>query len=135
MALASEFMVVATPKPGVSLERLLREIDDEIARIAASPPTPVEVERARSKIVAGAVFGLEAVGGFGGRAATLANYTVRTGDPGYLERTWPATARSPPADVSRRGPDLPQARMRGWCSRSCRGAGGTPPSPSARRGR
>ncbi len=33
-----------------------------------------------------AVFGLEPVGGFGGRAASLADYYVRTGDPGYLER-------------------------------------------------
>ena len=74
MALGSAFMVVATPKPGVSLERLERAIDQEIARIAAGPPSQVEVERARNKIEAGAVFGLEPVGGFGGRAASLAGY-------------------------------------------------------------
>jgi zinc protease len=100
MALASEFMVVATPKPGVSLERLEREIDQEIARIAAEPPTRIEVERARNKILAGAVFGLEAVGGFGGRAATLANYTVRTGDPGYLEQDLARYGAVTAADVS-----------------------------------
>jgi zinc protease len=100
LALGSEFLVVATPKPGVPLERLEREIDQEITRIAAEPPTPVEVERARNKILAGAVFGLEAVGGFGGRAATLANYTVRTGDPGYLERDLARYRAVTAADVS-----------------------------------
>jgi zinc protease len=100
MALAGEFMVVATPKPGVTLERLEREIDEEIARIAAEPPSALEVERARSKILAGAIFGLEAVGGFGGRAATLANYTVRTGDPGYLERDLARYRAVTAADVS-----------------------------------
>ena len=56
------------------------------APIAKEPPTAVELERAKNKIEAGAVFGLEPVGGFGGRAATLANYYVRAGDPGYLEQ-------------------------------------------------
>ena len=84
-ALAGEFVVVATPKPGVSLARLEREIDEEIERLAAAPPTDEELTRARNKILAGEVFGLEPVGGSGGRAATLANYDLRTGDPGYLE--------------------------------------------------
>jgi zinc protease len=83
-ALGSMFLVVATPKPGVSLERLEKAIDEELARLAAEPPAPAELERAKNKIEAGAIFGLEPVGGFGGRAATLANYYLRTGDPGYL---------------------------------------------------
>lgn len=83
-ALGSMFLVVATPKPGISLERLEKEIDEELARLAAAPPTPEELERAKNKIEAGAIFGLEPVGGFGGRAATLAGYYLRTGNPGYL---------------------------------------------------
>jgi zinc protease len=83
--LGSMFLVVATPKPGVSLERLEREIDEELARLAQTPPTAEELERAKNKIEAGAIFGLEPVGGFGGRAATLAGYYLRTGDPGYLD--------------------------------------------------
>jgi zinc protease len=84
--LGSDFLVVATPKPGVSLERLEREIDEEIARLAASPPSPEELTRARNKILAGEVFGLEPVGGSGGQSATLAAYYLRAGDPGYLEK-------------------------------------------------
>jgi zinc protease len=66
--------------------RLEKEIDEELARLAAAPPSEEELQRAKNKIEAGAIFGLEPVGGFGGRAATLANYYLHTGDPGYLEK-------------------------------------------------
>jgi zinc protease len=82
--LASSFLVTATPKPGVSLERLEKEIDEELTRLANEPAAPEELERAKNKLESGAIFGLEPVGGFGGRAATLAGYYLRTGNPGYL---------------------------------------------------
>jgi zinc protease len=99
-ALAGTFLAVATPKPGVTVERLEREIDEEIAKLAASPPTAEELERAKNKIEAGAVFGLEPVGGFGGRAATLADYYLRTGDPGYLAKDLARYRAATAADVS-----------------------------------
>jgi len=83
-ALAGMFLVVATPKPGVSLARLEKEIDEEIARLAAEPPSMEELQRAKNGIEAGAIFSLEPVGGFGGRAATLADYYLQAGDPGFL---------------------------------------------------
>jgi zinc protease len=99
--LGSMFLVVATPKPGISLERLEREIDEELARLAAEPPTAEELERAKNKIEAGAIFGLEPVGGFGGRAATLAGYYLRTGDPGYLAKDLARYRAATGDDVSR----------------------------------
>ncbi len=99
-ALASTFMVIATPKPGVAVERLEREIEEEIAKLAAAPPSAEEIERAKNKIEAGAIFGLEPVGGFGGRAATLANYYQRTGDPGYLGKDLERYRKATAADVS-----------------------------------
>ncbi len=98
--LASTFIVIATPKPGVPVDRLEKEIDEEIARLAAQPPTDVEVQRAKNKIEAGAIFGLEPVGGFGGRAATLANYYLRAGDPGFLEKDLARYRAVTPAEVS-----------------------------------
>jgi zinc protease len=98
--LASMFVVVATPKPGVGLDRLKREVDEELTRLAAQPPTLEELERAKNKVEAGAVFGLEPVGGFGGRAASLAGYYVRTGDPGYLQEDLARYRAVTPADVS-----------------------------------
>jgi zinc protease len=98
--LASTFLVVATPKPGIGLDRLEREIDEELAKLAAAPPTDEELQRAKNKIEAGAIFGLEPVGGFGGRAATLAEYYWRTGDPGYLEKDLERYRRVTAAEVS-----------------------------------
>src|SRR6266498_2536621 len=98
--LGSMFLVTATPKPGISLERLEKEIDEELARLAAAPPTPEELERAKNKIEAGAIFGLEPVGGFGGRAATLAGYYLRTGNPGFLGEDLARYRTATGADVS-----------------------------------
>jgi len=112
MVYASAFLVEATPKPGVTLERLEKAIDEELARIAAAPPSKEEFERARNKIESAAIFGLEPVGGFGGRAATLARYYVRTGDPGYLERDLERYRKLTPADVS--------AAARTWLKKDAR---------------
>ncbi|HEX9241743.1 MAG TPA: pitrilysin family protein [Anaeromyxobacter sp.] len=98
--LGSMFLLVATPKPGVSLERLEKEIDEELARLAAEPPSAEELERSKNKIEAGAIFGLEPVGGFGGRASTLASYYLRTGNPGYLSEDLARYRRATAADVS-----------------------------------
>ena len=84
--LASMFLVVATPKPGQSVDRLLSEIDEEIEKLKKEPPTRGELERAVNKTEAAAIFGLEPVGGFGGRAATLNRYYFETGDPGYFSK-------------------------------------------------
>ncbi|HZZ86308.1 MAG TPA: pitrilysin family protein [Anaeromyxobacteraceae bacterium] len=85
-ALAGMFMLVATPKPGQSLARLEKEIDEELAKLSREAPTPGELERARNKTEAEAIFGLEPVGGFSGRAAVLNSYYLRTGDPGYFPK-------------------------------------------------
>ncbi len=134
-ALGSMFLVVATPKPGISLERLEKEIDEELARLAAAPPTPEELERAKNKIEAGAIFGLEPVGGFGGRAATLAGYYLRTGNPGYLAEDLARYRTAKGEDVS--------AAIRTWLRKDRRvvltvvpraGAPATSPTPAAAKG-
>jgi zinc protease len=85
-ALAGMFLVVATPKPGVPPERLEKEIDEEIARLAREPPSVAELERGRNKVESQMIFALEPVGGFGGRAAALNEYYWETGDPGYFPK-------------------------------------------------
>ncbi len=100
LELGSMFLVVATPKPGVAIERLEREIDEELQKLAAAPPGEEELQRAKNKIEAGAIFGLEPLGGFGGRAATLAGYYLRTGDPGYLAKDLARYRNATAAEVS-----------------------------------
>jgi len=97
--LGGMFVVVATPKPGQTLERLVEEIDEEIARLAREAPSAEEVERARNTIESAMVFGLEPVGGFGGRAATLNAYYWETGDPGFFPKDLARTLAVTPEDV------------------------------------
>ncbi len=133
--LGSMFLVTATPKPGISLERLEKEIDEELARLAAAPPAPEELERAKNKIEAGAIFGLEPVGGFGGRAATLASYYLRTGNPGYLAQDLARYRTATGDDVS--------AAVRTWLRKDARvvltvvpraAASAASPTPAASKG-
>jgi len=133
--LGSMFLVTATPKPGISLERLEKEIDEELARLAAAPPAPEELERAKNKIEAGAIFGLEPVGGFGGRAATLASYYLRTGNPGYLAQDLVRYRTATGDDVS--------AAVRTWLRKDARvvltvvpraAASAASPTPAASKG-
>ena len=97
--LASAFVIVATPKPGQSVDRLLREIDEEIGKLQREGPTAGELERAVNKEESGAIFSLEPVGGFGGRAATLNHYYYAAGDPGYFQKDVARYRAVKPADV------------------------------------
>ncbi len=83
---ASMFLVVATPKPGQAVDRLLAEIDEELEKLKKDPPDEGELERAVNRTESRAIFGLEPVGGFGGRAASLNRYYFETGDPGYFPK-------------------------------------------------
>ena len=50
LALASQFEIVATARPGHTLEELEQAIDAEIAALAQTPPTTDEMQRARNSI-------------------------------------------------------------------------------------
>ena len=79
------FAVVATARPGVSLEQIENSVTEEIARLARSGPTPAELARAKTKFEFTFVTGLEGIGGFGGKADRLNQYNTMLGDPGKLE--------------------------------------------------
>jgi zinc protease len=53
---AARFGVYATPRPGTSLEALEAEIDAVIARVAAQGVTGAELERAKTRLIADAVY-------------------------------------------------------------------------------
>jgi zinc protease len=98
-SLAGMFMVVATPKPGVPVERIRAAIDEELERIARDGPTPEELQRAKNRVEAQVIFGLEPVGGFGGRASHLNSYYWERGDPGYLGKDLERLRVLTPEDV------------------------------------
>jgi zinc protease len=82
---AGFFQVIATAAPGHTLDELREGIDAELAGIIAEGPTADELERAQVQFEAQFVFGLQNVGGFGGKSDQLNAYNVFLGDPGWFD--------------------------------------------------
>ncbi len=82
---AGFFQVIATAAPGHTLGELREAIDDELARIIADGPTSDELERAQVQFEAQFVFGLQNVGGFGGKSDQLNAYNVFLGAPAWFD--------------------------------------------------
>lgn len=82
--LTSNFMIVATARPGHTLAELETVIQEEIERLKVEPPTAREVQRAVNQYEASFLDQLERVGGFGGKANQLNYYYFYTGNPDYF---------------------------------------------------
>ena len=85
-ALGSNFVVMATARPGQTLERLQAVIDEEIDKLTQAPPEAHEVTRALNQIEASFYRQMERVGGFGGKANQLNAYYTSVGTPDYFEQ-------------------------------------------------
>jgi zinc protease len=83
-ALASFFVIEATPRPGHTVEELQKVIDEEIATLQREGPTEREVQRALNQIEASFFDRMERVGGFGGKADQLNAYYTNTHDPDWF---------------------------------------------------
>src|SRR3989338_3035073 len=84
MNLSSAFQIVATPRPGHTVEELQRVIDEEIAKLQKEDPSAHEVERSVNQIEASFYNRMERLGGFGGKADQINGYFSKTGDPDYF---------------------------------------------------
>jgi len=77
------FQIEVTAKPGVDPKRLIKEVSEEVARIAATAPDAKELERAINSTEAGFLAGLEPTLQ---RAIQLARYVVKTKDADYFSK-------------------------------------------------
>jgi zinc protease len=59
-------------------------VDEEIAKLQASPPAPREFERAINQVEASFYNRMESVGGFNGKGNQLNAYYTATGNPDYF---------------------------------------------------
>jgi len=95
--LGGEFRIVVTAKPGSDPKRLCREINEEVAKLAASPPDAAEVERAVNSHEAQFLGGLEQVLA---RAIQLANYAVLAHDADFFGKDLARYRAVTPHDVT-----------------------------------
>ncbi len=83
--LSSIFRVTATLHEGVDADAVSGMIDRIVGEFLAKGPTDDELSRAKTKINAAFVRGVEQVGGFSGKASVLAQGELYAGDPGFYD--------------------------------------------------
>jgi predicted Zn-dependent peptidase len=86
-------------RPGVDPAKAEKRLDEIMAELIAKGPTKDEVERAVMSEVSGRIRGLEQVGGFGGKAVTLAEGQTYAHDSSFYKKTLAAYAGITPASV------------------------------------
>ncbi len=101
--LGSLASVTVTVRPGADPAEAEREMDAVIDELIEKGPTAEELQRARSRTLAGFLRGIERLGGFGGRSDVLAESMTYGGTPeAYLDKL-EVMAKATPADVRAAG--------------------------------
>jgi len=108
-AQAGQFVVYADVRPGIEPAAAAAALDAEIGAFLASGPTADELTRAATVWAGGEIRGLEKVGGFGGKAPTLAEGLLYSGDPEHYRKTLER--------VTKLSPDEVKAAAAKWLSR------------------
>jgi zinc protease len=103
------FSVSAVVKPGVDPSLVAKRLDEVVADYIAKGPSQDEVQRAVMSEVSGRIRGLEQIGGFGGKAVTLAEGQTFAGDSDFYKRTLASYAAITPAAV--------RSQMQQWLRR------------------
>ena len=86
-------------KPGQDAAAVGRRLDELLADYLAKGPTADEVQRAATRQLSGTIGGLEKVGGFAGKAVTLAEGAVYSNDPAKYKKDLAAYAAATPQSV------------------------------------
>jgi len=104
--LAGTFVIMATARPGRTMEEIRAAIDEELERLRREPPSAREVERALNQIEASFYREMERVGGFSGKADRLNAYYFAGGNPDFFAEDLARYKALTPSDV--------QAAIRRW---------------------
>ena len=96
--LAGDLWVRVRAKPDVDLDRIEAAVDEEVARLAQTPPSQQELDRVLNGLLTGFVGALETVEG---KADRLNDYLYYAGDPGFAEEDLARYRALTPADIQR----------------------------------
>ncbi len=96
--LSGDFFAQVTARPDTDLSAMERAVNEEVAKIAQTPPTADELRRVVTGIETGFVRGLETVAN---KADQLNSYLYYTGDPGFVEQDLARFRALTPADIQR----------------------------------
>ncbi|MET0240546.1 MAG: pitrilysin family protein [Sphingobium sp.] len=105
----SRFEVAVDVKPGQDPKKVSARLDELIAELIDKGPSEDEVRRVATRTMSAEIGGLEVVGGFGGKATTLAEGLLYSGDPAQYKKDLAEIAAATPAGVT--------AAMQRWLRR------------------
>lgn len=105
----SVFEAYVDVKPGADIDAVSKRLDAILADFIANGPTADEVQRVATREAAGRIIGLEQVGGFSGKAVTLAEGALYSNDPAFYKTQLDRLAAMTPETVT--------AAMKKWLSR------------------
>ena len=108
-AQGGQFVIYADVKPGTDPAAVGAALDAEVAKFLREGPTPDELRRASTTYAANEIRGLESVGGFSGKAPTLAEGLLYNGTPDHYRIALDRMAKLTPAAV--------RTTMQKWLSR------------------
>ncbi|HEY9111937.1 MAG TPA: pitrilysin family protein [Rhodanobacteraceae bacterium] len=97
--LASMTLLQVDVKKGVDPKRVDAAIADEWSKFLKDGPTADELQRVKTTYQASTIRGLEQIGGFSGKAVTLAEGQVYRDDPGAWKKDYDITMAATPAAV------------------------------------
>ncbi len=80
-----QFYIDALLKPGQDVNKISKEIDEEVAKILQTGLTKKELEKAKTEYSANFIRGIERIGGFGGKSDILARSMTFKGSPDYYK--------------------------------------------------
>lgn len=99
LEMASIFGLVIDVAEGVEVATVEKELDKVMAKFLKKGPSKSEVELVSTKTKASIIRQLEEVGGFGGKAQTLAQGELLVGDPGFFKTELQRLERAKSKDV------------------------------------
>jgi predicted Zn-dependent peptidase len=101
LKLASIFGVYVDVAPGQDPQKVEAEMEKVLNEFLDKRPSSSEVKLVTTKTKASIIRGLEQVGGFSGKAVTLASGELIAGDPGYINTELARLAAVTPKSVQR----------------------------------
>lgn len=99
LAQAGMVVISADVRPGVDAAVVGQRLDALIADYLKNGPTNEELERYKTRTASSRIRGLESVGGFGGKAVTLASGALYMNDPGFYKKQLADLAAVTPAQA------------------------------------
>jgi zinc protease len=99
--IAGQFQIVVTPKQGHTVEEMEKAVDAEVAKFKTEGPTADEMTRAFNGREAQTIFGMQSIGGFGGKSDQLNSYATFLGKPDYFQADLERYRKLTPADVQK----------------------------------